>query len=239
MLPGSGVSTSGHLVVAGAQWFLEDDRYNLDFIDKFEARPGDILEIVVDPTYTDEPVGDHPCRPGSGGDEAAEVQYEFVITAVEQKALELEPVAGMDPETCWAEALRYNIRAGDSWIVWGTESGFADRLNALEEWAPEAPALPAYNNGRIAFTMFAPKDPASVQRGMAWGFNSEDGFSGASFNPSVQAGVAGPLVSIDLDDDLEAGNPGDDRIFLLFEGSNAMMEFFPGSLESSNYIIYQ
>jgi hypothetical protein len=140
---------------------------------------------------------------------------------------------------CWAEALRYNIRAGNSGIVWGSETGFEDRLNALEEWAPEAPAQPAYNNGRIAFTMFAPKDPASVKRGMAWGFNSEDGFTGASFNPSVQAGVAGSLVSIDLDDDLEAGSPGDDRIFLLFEGSNAMMEFFPGSLESSNYIIYQ
>ena len=79
----------------------------------------------------------------------------------------------------------------------------------------------------------------SCCEGVAWGFNSEDGFTGASFNPSVQAGISGSLVSIDLDDDLEAGNPGDDRIFLLFEGSNAMMEFFPGSLDSSNYIIYQ
>jgi hypothetical protein len=58
------------------------------------------------------------------------------------------------------------------------------------------------------------------------GFNSEDG-------------VAGPLGSIDLDVDLEAGTPGDDRIFLLFERSNPMMEFFPGSLESTNYIVYQ
>ena len=241
LLPGSGASSSGRF----AGWRLVDDSYNLDFIGNFQAEPGDVLEIVVDPTYTGQADGDHPCRPGSGGDESEKVQYEFVITAVQQQALDLEPVAGMDPEVCWAEALRYNVRAGGSWIVWGSESGFTDRLDMVEnQGVPPDP--PAYNNGRIALTMYAPPAQDSfgepcpeVRRGMAWGFNSEDGFSGASFNPSVQAGVAGPLTAIDLDDDLEAGNPGDDRIFLLFEGSNAMMEFFPGSLESSNYIIYQ
>jgi len=240
-LPGSGVSSSGHF----NGWRLEDERYNLDFIEEFQAKPGDILEITVDPTYTLEPDGDHPCRPGTGGGEAQEVQYEFTITAVEPQALDLEPVAGMDPETCWAEALRYNVRMGNAWLVWGSESGLAERLSMVpDNGVPPDP--PVYNNGRIALTMYTPaalddeENPCpEVRRGMAWGFNTEDGFTGASFNPSVQAGVAGPLVSIDLDDDLEAGNLGDDRVFLLFEGSNAMMEFFPGSLESSNYIIYQ
>jgi hypothetical protein len=241
MLTGSGVSISGRF----SGWRLEDDRYGLNFLDA-DARPGDKLIIVSDPTFTGEVDGDHPCLPGSGADESENVKKEFTITAVEEQALDLEPVSGMDPEICWAEALRYDLRAGGAWIVWGSESGFMERLAMVEnDGVPPDP--PAYNNGRIALTMYEPPvvDPNTeevcedVKRGMAWGFNSEDGFTGASFNPSVQAGVAGPLVSIDLDDDLEAGNPGDDRIFLLFEGSNAMMEFFPGSLESSNYIIYQ
>lgn len=240
MLPGSGVSNSGRF----SGWRLEDDRFGLNFLDA-DAQPGDTLVITVDPTFTGGADGDHPCRQGSGADEAEKVKKEFTIRAVEERALDLEPVAGMDPETCWAEALRYNIRARDAWIVWGSESGFMERLDMVDnDGVPPDP--PAYNNGRIALTMYKPPvvDPdteevCEVKRGMAWGFNSEDGFSGASFNPSVQAGIAGSLASVDLDDDLEAGSPGDDRIFLLFEGSNAMMEFFPGSLESSNYIIYQ
>jgi hypothetical protein len=241
MLPGSGASGSGSL----AGWRFEDKRYGLNFLES-EVQPGDTLVILSDPTYTGGPDGDDPCRPESGENEAENVKNEFVITAVEEQALDLQPVNGMDPEVCWAEALRYNLRAGDAWIVWGSESGFAERLTMVENTG-EAPDPPAYNNGRIALTMYRPpainpdtlEECEEVRRGMAWGFNTEDGFTGASFNPSVQAGVAGPLVSIDLDDDLEAGNLGDDRIFMLFEGSNAMMEFFPGSLESSNYIIYQ
>jgi hypothetical protein len=235
VLPGTGVSTSGRF----NGWRLEDDRYGLDFIEESRVQPGDILEITSGPTFADGSDGDHPCRPRSGEEEAENVKYEFRVAGVEADALVLTPVEGMDPEACWAEALRYNVRAGDSWIVWGSESGFKDRVDEMVEYTPESPDPPLYNNGSIAFTMFAPADPESLKRGVAWGFNSEDGFTGASFNPSVQAGVAGPLVSIDLDDDLEAGNLGDDRIFLLFEGSNAMMELFPGSLESSNYIIYQ
>jgi|GEM_PF-1876895 len=241
MLPGSGVSISGSF----NGWRLEDDRYGLNFLET-DARPGDKLIINTDPTFTGEPDGDHPCLAGSGVTESENVKKEFTINAVEEQVLHLEPVAGIDLETCWAEAVRYSIRAGNTWIVWGSESGFTKRLEMVQnDGVPPDP--PAYNNGRIALTMYQPPefDPNTevvcedVKRGMAWGFNTEDGFTGASFNPSVQAGVAGPLVSIDLDDDLEDGSPGDDRIFLLFEGSNAMMEFFPGSLESSNYIIYQ
>jgi YVTN family beta-propeller protein len=242
ILPGTGVSTSGRF----AGWRLEDDRYGLSFIDKSKVRPGDILEIVVDPTFTDDSAGDHPCRPRSGEDEAEKVQYEFVVRAVEDNALDLEPVEGMDPEVCWAEALRYSVHAGDAWIVWGSDSGFMDRLTMVENTG-EAPDPPVYGNGRIALSMYAPpavnpdtQEPCPrLKRGMAWGFNSEDGFTRASFSPRIQAGLSGSLVSIDLDDDLEAGNPGDDRIFMLLEGSNAMIEFFPGSLDPSNYIIYQ
>jgi hypothetical protein len=242
VLPGTGVSTSGRF----NGWRLEDDRYGLDFIDESGVQPGDILEITVEPTFTGDSGNDNPCWPGVGLEEVQKVQYEFVVREVQKNALVLEVVVGMDPEVCWGEAVRYNVRAGNAWIVWGSESGFMERLTMVENIGVP-PDPPAYNNGRIAMTMYEP--PAvnpdtqapceKVRRGMAWGFNSEDGFTGASFNPSVQAGVAGALVSIDLDDDLEAGNPGDDRIFLLYEGSNAMMEFFPGSLESSNYIIYQ
>ncbi len=235
VLPGTGISTSGRF----NGWRLEDDRFGLDFIAESGAQAGDILEILSEPTFTGDPEGENPCRPGSGGDQAGETRYEFRVEAVENNALQLQTVAGMDPQACWSEALRYKVRAGDCWTVWGSESGFTERLTMVEE-QETAPHPPAYNNGHIALTMYAPPVGCpEVDRGMAWGFNTEDGFTGASFNPSVQAGVSGPLVSIDLDDDLEAGNLGDDRVFLLFEGSNAMMEFFPGSLESSNYIIYQ
>jgi hypothetical protein len=106
------------------------------------------------------------------------------------------------------------------------------------------PDPPAYDNGIIALTVFEPGpdedgNPLPVPRGSMWGFNTADGFSRAQFAPAVSAGAASEMVAVDLDATPEEGSPGDDRVFLLFEGSNAMMEFFPGEFDSTNYILYQ
>jgi hypothetical protein len=48
-------------------------------------------------------------------------------------------------------------------------------------------------------------------------------------------------VAVDLEpeEDAETAERVDDRVFLLFEGSEALLEFFPEALDSANYILYQ
>jgi DNA-binding beta-propeller fold protein YncE len=55
------------------------------------------------------------------------------------------------------------------------------------------------------------------------------------FVPSVLAGLAGDLTSLTC----SKSSADDCRIFVLFEGSNAMIEFFPTTLSSTSYLLYQ
>ncbi|HSA24698.1 MAG TPA: hypothetical protein P5076_24775, partial [Myxococcota bacterium] len=82
--------------------------------------------------------------------------------------------------------------------------------------------------------------PRSIPRGSTFGFGTDSGYLPGVFTPTVSMGFGGRLISLDVDD--TAAEPGarvDDRVYALFEGSDAMLEFFPGSLESTNYIVYQ
>lgn len=120
-----------------------------------------------------------------------------------------------------------------------------------------------YDNGHIALTMVEPGPqviedengeqttiPAGqIPRGSTWGFNTESGYASAFFAPSVRIGMAGGLVGIDLEDGAEqdrdetycdtVSGPAIDRVYVLFEASNALMEFFPSNMESGNFLLYQ
>jgi hypothetical protein len=59
----------------------------------------------------------------------------------------------------------------------------------------------------------------------------------AVFVPSVLTGMDDDLISVDFSS--TSTDTDRYRIFLLSEGSNAIMEFFPLSLSSTNYLLYQ
>ncbi len=221
VLPGTGISTTGRF----DGWRLVDDRLGLDF-PASGTQPGDILEVV---SPASEDCDENPTK--------------FTVLTVDVNSLELEPVAGIDPDPglCWPEAVRYNVRASQVWTVLGLESGPQERMRMIP-WQETAPDPPVYDNGLIALTMFEPVD-GEVPPDSAWGFTTDDGFIHKKFAPSVRAGLAGPLLAVDLEDgeeqDDDENGPAHDRVFLLFEGSNALMEFFPEALESNNYLLYQ
>ncbi len=59
------------------------------------------------------------------------------------------------------------------------------------------------------------------------------------FVPTAPGGMAGELISNNFKS-LSNSNASDDfRIYLLYEGSNALMEFFPSDPTSTNYLLYQ
>jgi hypothetical protein len=188
-----------------------------------------------------------PCRPGSGASEEQNILSEFEVAAVSATSLELVPVAGMDPGACWPEVLRYAVRAHQAWTVYteipvGTPR-WMPRIRPVP-FSDPPPDTPAYDNGYIALTMFEPGPdengkPRSIPRDTTWGFNSDSGFSPLVFAPSVRAGAAGPLQPIDLTVETGETTPKDERVYVLFTGSNAMMEFFPAQFDALNYILYQ
>lgn len=248
VLPGTGSSASGRFV--GLR--LEDDRPGLDF--EFSGvQRGDRLQVLSPPASDpDGGTGPHPACIPQGETEA---RTEFRVAAVSARVLQLED-PDMDPGLCWPGAVRYQVRVRDAWTVLGTVSGPQPRAE-MWPWDEPPPAQPAYDNGLIAFTLIepAPENPddpqaqmPSVPRDAAWGFSTDDGFENARFAPQVRVGQAGPVAVIDLDDgadeeereaDDPLSGPADDRVYILFEGSNALMEFFPGNLASTNYLIYQ
>ncbi len=254
VLPGTGVSDTGRFY----GWRLVDDRQNLSFIESdvhADTDPGDgvadgdILEILTPPAKMD---GDDKFDPACIPDGATDVRTEFNITGVDESTLIIQTVDGMDLGLCWPTAIQYKVRARNAWTVLGVRSGPQPRLHMVP-WQDSSVEPPAYDNGYIALTIFEPGidldgNPIKVKRDSAWGFTTEDGFSNAQFTPSIRAGMAGPMVSVDLDDgadqqdrdsDDPVTGPADDRIYLIFEGSNALMEFFPGNLDSRSYLLYQ
>ncbi|MBN2497553.1 MAG: hypothetical protein JXR96_23370 [Deltaproteobacteria bacterium] len=227
VLPGTDQSSSGRF----DGWTLEDERYGLDY-GAAGVQAGDYLQVLSPPAG----VGEVP-DPACVADGKEDAQTYFRVESVDEKSLRLVEVSGVDPGRCWPEAIRYQVRVRESWMVVGTESGvMGDRIEMGVR----------YDNGMIALTILAPtsldenEDPIRVPRDAAFGFNADSGFVHARFAPSIRAGVAGELVSIDIDgEEDDEGRLADDSVFLLFESSNALMEFFPGSFESTNYLLYQ
>ncbi len=248
VLPGTGSSASGRF--AGLR--LEDDRPGLDF-EISGVQRGDRLQVLSPPAPDpDGGLGPHPACVPAGQTEA---RTELRVAAVSERVLQLED-PGMDPGLCWPGAVRYQVRARNAWTVLGTVSGPQPRAE-MWPWDEPPPEQPAYDNGLIAFTLIEPApeepgvegaEPRSVPRDAAWGFSTDDGFENARFAPSVRVGQAGPVQVIDLDDgadeeereeDDPLTGPADDRVYVLFEGSNALMELFPDNLASTNYLLYQ
>ncbi len=226
VLRGTEKSSSGRL----SAWRLDDDRLGLDFL-AARVEPGDSLEIMSEPLDDN----DQP--------------FIFKVAEVQTKSLVLVAKDGFDLEQLWPEAVRYRVRVNNAWTVWGLVSGAMPRIHMVP-FQEEALETPAYDNGLIALTMFAPEpDPEtgaarSVPRDSTWGFNIDDGFSMALYAPSIRVGASGALAAVDVDEELaeeEGEEPlvADDRVYLLYEGSNAMLEFFPDNLEPSSYILYQ
>ncbi len=238
-LAGSEQSTTGRF----DGWILRDDRPGLDFVAS-GVEVGDRLVVTSAPLGSG---ADDPCRPGSGATESDSVRSEFEVAGVGANFLELSPVEGMAPAACWPEALRYNVRANAAWTV------YTENPPGTPRWMPRIhpvpftdppPEQPLYDNGYIALTMFDPGpdengEPRRIPRDTTWGFNSDSGFSPLVFAPSVRAGAAGPLLPVDLSSETGETSPKDDRVYMLFTGSNAMMEFFPGQFDALNYILYQ
>ncbi|MBW2701802.1 MAG: hypothetical protein JRF33_13385 [Deltaproteobacteria bacterium] len=235
VLPGSDLSSTGRLSTTG----LEDTRLGLDFL-TLGAQAGDHIEILSGTALDGQGEPLAACIPGG----AESLRREFTINSVEASSLGLAIPAGMELNACWTGSVRYRIRSSGTWTVVGTTSGLQGRLTMLP-WDAAQPVVPAYDNGYIALTLFAPGPDAegqaqSIPRNAAFGFNTDSGFENYSFNPSIRAGVAGELISLDIDEELDDdGNAADDRLFLLYEGSNAMMEMFPSQFESTNYLLYQ
>jgi hypothetical protein len=65
---------------------------------------------------------------------------------------------------------------------------------------------------------------------------TEGEFSYEMFVPSVLMGMASGMISDNFSSEI---GTNDFRIFLLFEGADAMMEFFPSQLDSTNFILDQ
>jgi hypothetical protein len=223
-------------------WRVEDNHIGLDFI-AAGVQVGDIFKLTNVGQAKDEAIdGDNPCRSGAGQDESEHIKTEFSVTAVELNAIELAPVDGIDLAACWNEGFSYHLRAKQAWTVWGSKSGTMPRIDMIP-YQDTPPETPAYDNGLIALTIYEPGidpdtgEPYKIRRDTAWNFNTDDGFVNVRFSPVVQAGVAGEMAPVDLDMDKE--NRVDDRVFIIFEGSNAMMEFFPENLESTTYNLYQ
>jgi hypothetical protein len=240
-LPGTGRSLSGRF----EGWRFKDERSAVDF-QALGAQVGDFLSITSEPLpAADGSGGVHPaCSPGSGAEDTAQARSYFRVLAIEPAYLTLEAVEGMDPGVCWPEAVRYEVRASQEWTVWSSLDGLVGRV-ALSPRQASSPVPPVYDNGRIALTIYEPApdadgNPRTISRGSAFGFGTDSGFLPGMFAPAVSMGFSGRLVSLDVDD--TAAEPGarvDDRIYALYEGSDAMLEFFPASLESTNYIVYQ
>jgi hypothetical protein len=137
VIPGTEKSTSGRF----DNFSLLDDRVGLDFVGA-GVTSGDILEIL-------------------SATECEEVSFDFQILEVQTNELVLDPVAGLDPEACWPEALRYQVRVGGAWFVLSSRSSARERLEMIPFTDPP-PQLPAYINDYIALTLFEPGvDPAT------------------------------------------------------------------------------
>ncbi len=234
VLTGTEHSASGSL---GA-WRLDDDRIGLDFL-AAGVEAGDVLQILSDPGQQGGG-GDDPCRVGSGASEEGSARTEFTVSAVDTKMLDISPVGGIDLAGCWPEAVRYRVRVKNAWTVYGIVSGAMPRLTNVPFQDP-APDPPIYDNGLIALTMFE-SEQAAIPRDSTWGFNTDSGFATNKFASLVQPGVAGAIVPVDLEDDEEAeaeSHGVDDRLYVVFEGSNAMLEFFPSNMDPTNYLLYQ
>jgi DNA-binding beta-propeller fold protein YncE len=223
------------------QWRIYDLRPGVN-LKQLDLESGDILQ-VKSPPQDEESGGDNPCRPGSGAEQAQEALVEFEVLQVAEAYLELKPVAGMDPEKCWPGEIEFRVRAGKAWTVWGVTSGGQRRLRMT----PRAQAqenLPAYDIGAFGATLLEPGtdpqsgQPFSIPRDSTWSFTVTSGFTPAMFSPSALVGGAGPLVAVNAEAD-SGEEAVDDRLFWIFEFSNAMMEFFPSRLDSGNFIIYQ
>ncbi len=264
VLPNTDTSTSGRF--EGTRFL--DDRAGVDFVE-LGARDGDILEILtargLDPNGSGET---HPACIDTNGF----ARKAFTIDQVDEEGGYLIVRSdGVDFGLCWPGAVRYQIRASDSWTVVGTQSGIQKRLtrDMMLPWDQGPPQETftqhesLYDNGYIAFTMVEPgpqtvedengevtEIPAGeIPRGAQWGFNTESGYASAFFAPSVRIGMAGGVIGVDMEDGAEqdrdetycstVSGPAIDRVYVLFEASNALMEFFPGNMESGNFLLYQ
>ncbi|RME25558.1 MAG: hypothetical protein D6806_07655, partial [Deltaproteobacteria bacterium] len=182
--------------------------------------------------------GDDPCRTGRGDGEQEKVQTEFEIISVGPGSLDLQPVDGVDPAACFGGTVKYQVRVSGAWTVEGSKSGVMPRLRMVDP--AELPlSRPAYDNGVIALTLVAPDaEGVELERDSTIGFSVTSGFTRALFTPNVLSGGAGPMAAVDLLEP-EQLEPEDDRIYLLYTGSDAMLEFFPDNLDSGNYLFYQ
>ncbi|MBW1809434.1 MAG: hypothetical protein JRJ87_14660 [Deltaproteobacteria bacterium] len=235
ILPGTEQSSSGRLF----SFRLEDDRPGIDFVEA-GVQVGDYLQVLSAPSVISRE-GDDPCRKGSGADERDYDSTDFTILTVGTNFLELEPAAGLDPSLCWPEAVRYRVRVKQAWTVWGSASGIQPRLTMIP-YTEEPPADPVYNNGQIALTMFEPgaaEEDILLERDDSWTFITNDGFIATKFAPTVSAGAAGALIALDTDEDDDSATIMDDRVYVIFEGSNALLEFFPAALDASNFLLFQ
>ena len=262
IVPGTEESTTGRF----DGWHLVDDRESVDFersrvFTGEEGKPADVL-VVLSPAAESAAGSGQPheaCIP----DGSEKVRTEFSVIAVGgTNQLSIAPVAGVDPGLCWPGAIRYNIRANDAWTVYGLLSGPQERVYMVPTGgAPAHPNDSVYSNPYFALTMMEPDpdsegNPRKVPRGTIWSFSTESNFHQQMFAPSIRAGMAGAILTVDLEDGethtievdtdgndetepVEIEIPVDERVYLLFEGSNALMEFFPGALEGSNYLLYQ
>jgi DNA-binding beta-propeller fold protein YncE len=240
VIPGTERSSSGSF----SSFRFEDNDPQIDFI-VAGVQVGDYLQILSAPSVISrEP--DDPCRKGSGPDERTYDSTDFEVLVVDTNSLELKPAAGLDPSLCWPEAVRYQVRVKQAWTVWGSASGIHPRLKMIP-YTDQPPDQPAYDNGLIALTMLEPTgwDPNNfeyvpvLKRDDTWTFITNDGFIATKFAPSAQFGAAGDLLALNIDEDENADKPVDDRIFVVYEGSNALLEFFPFHLDPSNFLYYQ
>ncbi|MBW1873341.1 MAG: hypothetical protein JRJ19_14825, partial [Deltaproteobacteria bacterium] len=78
-----------------------------------------------------------------------------------------------------------------------------------------------------------------LERDDGWTFITNDGFIATKFAPTVSAGAAGALIALDTDEDDDPATIMDDRVYVIFEGSNALLEFFPAALDASNFLLFQ
>lgn len=238
VIQGAGPFPSGRF----AGWDLRDSTDPSRAFLSVGVQPGDILEILSDNA--------NACADNKIKEFLIESISDVVIEETPTQVLALTPVDGVQPGVCWPEAVIYQVRAKQAWTVVGTKAGSLPRLTTMVPFEPPedpaAPRTPKYNTPTFALTMFAPAadsqgNPTPVARDTLWTFSLNSEYLDLAFQPYIRYQAAGALLPIDMDDGKKAEEEEaiDDRVYLLFEGSNLLLEFYPGMIESTNYVPFE
>ena len=213
-------------------------------------REGDLLELItiIDPACS--PVGEssvprfyilgQPEFDVDGNKNSLPIAAVAAKVEDENEEVGVERLASMDLAICWQELVRYRIRARQAWVVEGTSSGQLPRIEeSMMRNVGEEILEPTYSNELFALTMLRPADPGAglLTRDSAWYFTTTSGYFPARFSPSISIASSGDMVVVDYEDGEPAKKepteddpstleeiPKDDRVFLLFETSDAFME---------------